>query len=725
LTTKKAGNATLLVMKKSPTGGSIMNFKKLIVPMTVLALVFLAHAFQSSLDYKVLFEKAKFTMETKGDLMGAVKLFNELIAKYPQEREYAAKSKLYIGLCYEKKGLDEARQAFQSVINDYPEQIEIVKKAREKLSLLSSGRAKPLDSGMRIRQVWAEPTGYGEIVSPDGRYLGFTTGDKGNIAIYDVETGKVRELTHDHNYGTTGFGEGLIWSPDGRHLVYCFYGKDGNSLRVISVDGGPPRILYDTEDTESVLYPADWSWDGKTILVGCKLPGIKAGKALVSVADCSIRVLSFPSNRQYPYTVFCPDGNYILTHTSKRENVNNSGNRDIFLVSIDGKKEVPLVQSAADEWGPFWTPDGNWILFKSDRSGTTDLWGLRMDNLTAMGEPELIRKNIGSIRGVGLSQDLTYFYRTGYTLGNIYTAEIDFNSGHVLKEPQNSARMSGFFSKPGWSADGKFLAYFSYQEKPDGIMFVVKNTMTGEERRIPMGVRSTKKIQSSTPRPTAFPGGNSFLIRTRVLNDNWGYFSLDAKTGKKVLLFEDDPDKFGAWPTVSVDGKKIYTHSPGSAFHSIQVFDLDLKKVINRWELPKGRVCFGALLITPMGDQIIVAYRENEPNPGYGFMKMSTSGGNFQDLFRLPDGESLRLQCPHCLLPGSQSIFFSTFTGETQRFWLISAESGLPRELDLNFKNSHFIFWITIHPNGREIAFVRFTGKSDIMAMKNFMPEIR
>ena len=46
----------------------------------------------------MLFEKAKYTMETKGDLMGAIKLFNHIIGKYTKEREYAAKAQLRIGI---------------------------------------------------------------------------------------------------------------------------------------------------------------------------------------------------------------------------------------------------------------------------------------------------------------------------------------------------------------------------------------------------------------------------------------------------------------------------------------------------------------------------------------------------------------------------------------------------------------------------------------------------
>ncbi|MBN2266190.1 MAG: tetratricopeptide repeat protein, partial [Candidatus Aminicenantes bacterium] len=89
--------------------------KNLIVPMAVVlglvALTYTASALQNSSQHKVLFEKAKFTMETKGDLKGAIDLFEEIIKKYPNERDYAAKSLYLIGICYEKLGERQAQQA--------------------------------------------------------------------------------------------------------------------------------------------------------------------------------------------------------------------------------------------------------------------------------------------------------------------------------------------------------------------------------------------------------------------------------------------------------------------------------------------------------------------------------------------------------------------------------------------------------------------------------------
>ncbi len=93
-----------------------MHLNKTFILAAFIAVLLPSPGFPASPKHKVLFEKAKFTMETKGDLKGAIKLFNEIIEKYPDEREYAAKSQLYIGLCYEKSGLEEAQRAYRKVV---------------------------------------------------------------------------------------------------------------------------------------------------------------------------------------------------------------------------------------------------------------------------------------------------------------------------------------------------------------------------------------------------------------------------------------------------------------------------------------------------------------------------------------------------------------------------------------------------------------------------------
>ena len=59
-----------------------MSLKRIFVSAALLTFVFASFGLQNSSDHKVLFEKAKYTMETRGDLKGAIDLFSEIIEKY-------------------------------------------------------------------------------------------------------------------------------------------------------------------------------------------------------------------------------------------------------------------------------------------------------------------------------------------------------------------------------------------------------------------------------------------------------------------------------------------------------------------------------------------------------------------------------------------------------------------------------------------------------------------
>ncbi len=89
----------------------------------------------------VLLERAVQLETIEGDLDAAIALYKRIVEKFGDRRSVAAKAQFHIGLCYEKLGLTEAQKAYQKVLDNFPEQQETVKLAREKLSLLPTARA--------------------------------------------------------------------------------------------------------------------------------------------------------------------------------------------------------------------------------------------------------------------------------------------------------------------------------------------------------------------------------------------------------------------------------------------------------------------------------------------------------------------------------------------------------------------------------------------------------
>ena len=185
-----------------------------------------------------LYEAAVFKKDAGGDMEGAIKIFREVIDRFPKNLEIAAKAQLQIGLCYEKLGFQEAEEAFQKVVDNYPNQIEAVKLAREKLSLLQRAKAiiEKEDQGVKMAKIPINREKYySYTISPDGKKLANLTRE-GDIWITDIASGREVQITH------TGLEAWFSWAPDSQKLVSL-----GDGLKLVSINGGTPKTLIKSD----------------------------------------------------------------------------------------------------------------------------------------------------------------------------------------------------------------------------------------------------------------------------------------------------------------------------------------------------------------------------------------------------------------------------------------------------------------------------------------------
>jgi tetratricopeptide (TPR) repeat protein len=181
------------------------------------------------------FQKALAKERGEGNLEEAIALYQKVINETKDEA-LAAQAQLRIGFCYEKLGREEARKAFQKVVDKYPAQIDSVKTAREKLVVLAKAQAPPppAGGGLTVRKIIS--LGYDGSPSSDGSFISFTDWGQGNLAVKDLATGSVRRLTKNAT-GDQFVGHSVI-SPDNRKIAYSWYDENGvYSLWLINVDG--------------------------------------------------------------------------------------------------------------------------------------------------------------------------------------------------------------------------------------------------------------------------------------------------------------------------------------------------------------------------------------------------------------------------------------------------------------------------------------------------------
>ena len=107
----------------------------------IAALAFVPAAFAAETPSAQL-EKGIFQQETAGDLDAAVKVYKQIVDEANANRRFVAEAQFRIGECYQKQGKKaEAEAAFRQVIASYPDQAELVAKARKELGEAEPARA--------------------------------------------------------------------------------------------------------------------------------------------------------------------------------------------------------------------------------------------------------------------------------------------------------------------------------------------------------------------------------------------------------------------------------------------------------------------------------------------------------------------------------------------------------------------------------------------------------
>ncbi len=689
-----------------------MNHKK---TLFWVLFMFLAGFFLSTIQYALpqesaeqFYEAALFKKEAEGDLQGAVQLFLKIITDFPENRRIAAKAQLQIGICYEKLGLKQAQKAFQKVIDSYPEQAEEVKAAKEKLFSLVRAQAvvEKGDTGLNVRQLLSGLEllydGWLGAVSPDGRYVSIVDWETGDLAIRDLTTGKKQRLSDQKN--EEGYALYSTWSPDGKRIVYDWWHSESFvDLRIIGIEDKKPQTIYKNEKIE-YAWPLDWFPDGEHILIALSEEGIEGQSAVLSLSDKTTQIIPLVSERD---AYISPDGRYIAYHNLQEQNVPEM---DIFLYSIEERKNSLLIEHPANDEILGWAPDGRWILFRSSRLGSDDAWILPVSNGKAEGEPRLVKKGIEDIASLGFSRDGSFYYMSSKQMQDIYKASLNPETGEIQNPPEKMDLPSeGRNNFPIYSPDGKKLAYIrgALGSWLDKSTLHIRSFETSEERVLPL-----KRARY----PRWSPDGRTILVTAS------GIYRIDIQTGdmKPVLLpkpSKKESYRFSEW---TPDGKSFFyiQGEKGKSNDLISKYNFETEK---KKKIHQTSYAYAELSLSPDGRWLAFIGRELERE----LKIIPADGGEPRVLCRFNQRGGASI--PLAWTPDSQYIlFFKQKETEVlgQELCRVSVAGGELQELGLSMMISpdH----LRMHPSGHEIVFSSL-GFSipypEFWVMENFLPK--
>jgi Tol biopolymer transport system component len=567
------------------------------------------------------------------------------------------------------------------------------------------------------RQVWAPARDTMGAVSPDGRYFSHVNWNTGNLAVHDNQTGENRDLTDEGTWETPNrFSDVSIWSPDGRRIAYCWIDQgDGASLRIVGLDGGEPRVVH-IDPESGYAWPRAWSHDGRHIAAVFCNKGVADAEGhidkivVVSVADGSMRTLKSQGNRRSRSMSFSPDDRYIVFDLETEE---GSQTHDIHLLAVDGSRETTLVEHPADDGAPGWAPDGERVVFMSDRSGTRALWMLDVTDGNPEGAPALV-KELGDKSGaLGFSRGGSFHYWIRKTSTNVHVATLDFEARTTVSSPvKKSLRFEGANIAPSWSPDGESLAYASHRGG-NKYTLVIQSAETGEERDIlPDSIRLVGAGAGMVPRWS--PDGRSILVGGMTAGpDDFALYLIDVQTEEISLVAEPEIASGARWPVFSGDGTHLYFVRD----RAIIARDLETHR---ETELYESDNYVERLACSPDGTQLAFLESEKAVHPR-SLRTLSVSGGPPRDLFALKD-EGKRF--PHGVglswMPDGRHVVVGRprVPQEPDELWLVPATGGEPGKLNLGVR----VRDLSIHPDGRRIAFAQGSNHSEIWALENFLP---
>jgi Tol biopolymer transport system component/DNA-binding winged helix-turn-helix (wHTH) protein len=406
---------------------------------------------------------------------------------------------------------------------------------------------------LEVRRLTAPPpVTYGDgdaSFSPDGQRVAFIrhTDNTGEIFVVPAVGGDPRQVTFDNRRMDT-----VVWTPDGRELVFSSNRAGSYSLWRISPEGGTPvhvegigldarqpsiaraggRLVYSQQSIDTNIWRIPTHADAGSRL---KLIGSTRRDENPRLSPDGQKIV-FESNRSGSRELWMSDsdgsnqaqlsyfGGPITTNgrwsPDGRQLAFDSrpdGHAQIFLISVNGGPVHRLTNEPYDSLAPSWSRDGRWIYFGSNRSGLWQIWKMP----AAGGAPIQVTSNGGYEAIEAVDGQSIFYNKQGFlTVGLFQLSLAGGTETRVLDLPQLES-----FSDWTVTAEGIYYInrYDLHLKMADPVTVNFFDFGTGQ-------VKTVVPLEHD---PTSNPGLN---IST---DGRWFIYSIDDHRDFDIMLVEN------------------------------------------------------------------------------------------------------------------------------------------------------------------------------------------
>ena len=312
-------------------------------------------------------------------------------------------------------------------------------------------------------------------LAPDGESIVYALEREGSFDIYWQRVGgsNAINLTADN----PGVDTQPAISPDGKRIVFRS-DRDGGGLFIMGVTGESVRRVADAG------YNPAWSPDGREIVYASEPVVSPSGRGAVSGlwrigVDGTGAPRPIPTGGDAVQPSWSPH-NLRIAYWGIPAGTSRRVIWTVAVDGVDGSTPVPVIDDGSLNWSPTWSPDGQFLYFASDRSGSMSLWRVAIDEKTGAlrGRPQAIPAPVSSGVLPSLAGDGHHIaFAGGSRTANLFVAPFDPVQRQVSGLLEQVTRGSRVVRSGEISPDGTWLVFDTAEPQED--LFVAHPDGTG------------------------------------------------------------------------------------------------------------------------------------------------------------------------------------------------------------------------------------------------------